>query len=193
LINGFCHYLNRHWVRPMYESGRRDVYEIFTMAMEVWQLVFFQPLQSQVTLECLQLINDERQNEMINTRLIHKVVQSYVELGFWENSSVPNNSHQITSQTLVIYKDYFEVQFLQSTEEFYRQEAADFLVHNSVTEYLKKVFQRFEEEKHRVHSYLHSSTEKPLIKKLEDVFIRDQLEAIYIEAKALLHDEKYSG
>ncbi|CAF5166348.1 unnamed protein product, partial [Rotaria sp. Silwood1] len=109
----------------MYDSGRRDVYEIFTMAMEVWQLVFFQPLQSQVTLECLQLINDERQNEMINTRLIHKVVQSYVELGFWENSSVPNNSHQITSQTLVIYKDYFEVQFLQSTEEFYRQEAAD--------------------------------------------------------------------
>ncbi|CAF2990419.1 unnamed protein product [Rotaria sp. Silwood2] len=40
------------------------------MAMEIWQLVFFQPLQSQVTLACLQLINAERQKETFNTRFI---------------------------------------------------------------------------------------------------------------------------
>ncbi|CAF4837528.1 unnamed protein product [Rotaria sp. Silwood1] len=191
VTNGFCHYLNRHWVRREYDSGRRDVYEIFTMAMEIWQLVFFQPLNRQVTLACLQLIKAERQNEVINTRLISGVIQSYVELGFAENSSVPNN-HPITSPTLTIYKDYFEIPFLQDTEQFYRLEAATFLVHNSVTEYLKKVAQRLDEEVHRVQSYLHPSTLAALIKKVEEVLIRDQLEAIYTEAKALLHAEKHS-
>lgn len=62
-----------------------------------------------------------------------------VELGFSENSTTGNSNAQITSPTLAIYKEYFEVQFLHDTEQFYRLEAVTFLVHNSVTEYLKKV------------------------------------------------------
>ena len=61
-----------------------------------------------------------------------------VELGFSENSA-PGSNSPITSTTLAVYKDYFEVQFLHDTEQFYRLEAVTFLVHNSVTEYLKKV------------------------------------------------------
>jgi cullin 1 len=116
-----------------------------------------------------------------------------VELGFSENSAPANTTSQITSPTLAIYKDYFEVSFLHDTEQFYRLEAATFLVHNSVTEYLKKVAQRLDEEVHRVQSYLHPSTLPALIKKVEEVLIRDQLEAIYTEAKALLRDEKHQG
>jgi hypothetical protein len=47
------------------------------MAMEVWQLVIFQRLNTQVTSACLELIKAERNNEVINTRLISKVIQSY--------------------------------------------------------------------------------------------------------------------
>jgi cullin 1 len=50
-----------------------------------------------------------------------------------------NNRNQITTPTLAIYKDYFELQFIQDTAQFYRHEAATFLAHNSVNEYLKKV------------------------------------------------------
>jgi cullin 1 len=99
----------------------------------------------------------------------------------------------MTAPTLTIYKDFFEIQFLQDTEQFYRLEAATFLVHNSVTEYLKKVAQRLDEEVHRVQSYLHSSTLSALIKRVEDVLIRDQLDVIYIESKALLRDERHQG
>ncbi|CAF4287444.1 unnamed protein product, partial [Rotaria sordida] len=67
-----------------------------------------------------------------------------------------------------------------------------FLLHNSTTEYLKKVAQHFDEESHRVESYLHPSTLAPLIKKVEEILIYDQLEAIYTEVKTLLHNEKYS-
>ncbi len=99
----------------------------------------------------------------------------------------------MTAPTLTIYKDFFEIQFLQDTEQFYRLEAATFLVHNSVTEYLKKVAQRLEEEVHRIQSYLHSSTLSALIKKVEEVLIRDQLDVIYIESKTLLRDERHQG
>ncbi len=84
-----------------------------------------------------------------------------VELGFAENSSVPSNSNQITSPTLAIYKDYFEAQFLQDTEQFYRLEAATFLVHNSVTEYLKKVlFNLFIIIKHIIMFIIGSTTSR---------------------------------
>ncbi|CAF1452806.1 unnamed protein product [Rotaria sordida] len=85
------------------------------MANKVQQLIFFQPLQRQVTLICLQLIKSECQT------------------------------------------------------------------------------QHLDEESHRVESYLHPSTLAPLIKKVEEILIYDQLEAIYTEVKTLLHNEKYSG
>ncbi|CAF1361637.1 unnamed protein product [Rotaria sordida] len=132
------------------------------MAMGIWKLVFFEPLRSQLTLTCLQFINTERQNEIIDTRFIRAIVQSYVELDFDEDSSVPYYIDQITSSRLKIYKDNFEVE------------------------------QRFQVDIHRVESYLHSSTLAPLIKKLEQIFILDQLEPIYTEAKTLLHNENYS-
>ncbi|CAF4285846.1 unnamed protein product, partial [Rotaria sordida] len=44
----------------------------------------------------------------------------------------------------------------------------------------------------RVAPVLHSSELKSLINNVENVLIRDQLEAIYIETKELLIDEKYS-
>jgi hypothetical protein len=62
-----------------------------------------------------------------------------------------------------------------------------------VTEYLKKVGQRLDEEVHRVQSYLHPSTLQSLIKKVEDVLIRDQLDVIYMESKALLRDERHQS
>ncbi|CAF4446915.1 unnamed protein product, partial [Rotaria sp. Silwood2] len=57
------------------------------------------------------------------------------EIGFNEDSSAPYYLHQITPLALKIYKDYFEVPFLQHTEQFYCQKAAHFIVHNSMSEY----------------------------------------------------------
>lgn len=47
------------------------------MAMKIWQLVFFQPLQKRLTSACCQLIDAERRNETINAQSIRTVVQYY--------------------------------------------------------------------------------------------------------------------
>ncbi|CAF3368800.1 unnamed protein product, partial [Rotaria sp. Silwood2] len=184
--------------------------------MKNWQKDVFQPLYKQVTHACLVLIKSERNNAIINTHLISGVIQSYVALGFTEDTT---NNNQMTSPTpTTIYKEFFEVQFFQATKQFYRLEAATFLLHNSVTEYLRKVSQRLDEEVHRVQSYLHPSTLSALIKasplqpqhmlqisahlnvpglrsiclkEVEEVLIRDQLYVIYSESKTLLRDERH--
>ncbi|CAF3678878.1 unnamed protein product [Rotaria socialis] len=185
--NGFCHYLNRHWVRRVYDSGRKDVYEVYAMALDIWQSVFSQRLHQQVTSACLQLIKSQRQNDSIDidTRLIRGAIESYVELGFINREFVPDNNTPITSQSLAIYKEYFEVQFLQETEEFYRFETAND-IHADRIEYLKKIARPLYEEVHRAQSYLHSSTVEVLESKIEKIFLMDAVRTL---AKSLVSDE----
>ncbi|CAF4555110.1 unnamed protein product, partial [Rotaria socialis] len=185
--NGFCHNLNRHWVRPEYNSGRKDVYEVYAMALDIWQSVFSQRLHQQVTSACLQLIKSQRQNDSIDidTRLIRGAIESYVELGLINSEFVPDNNKRIAPRSLAIYKEYFEVPFLEETETYYRLKAAD-IVRYSGTEYLNKIAQLFDEEVHRAQSYLHSSTVEVLESKIEKIFLMDAVRTL---AKSLVSDE----
>ncbi|CAF3782905.1 unnamed protein product, partial [Rotaria socialis] len=74
IVNCICHHMNFHFVKNQQKLNRKDIVYIYVMAMRIWQLVFFDPLNRQVTLACLQLIKAERQNEVINTRLISGVI-----------------------------------------------------------------------------------------------------------------------
>jgi len=100
----------------------------------------------------------------------------------------------VLSSKLEFYKNHFEKPFLKATEDFYVNLANSFLQNNSVVEYLKKVEQSLNEEIHRVHSYLHVSTSKPLIQLLENILIRDlirdRLEFIYSIVEILLSNER---
>ncbi len=61
---------------------------------------------------------------------------------------------------LDVYKEHFQLPFIQATEAYYRAESDAFLAENSISDYLKKAEARLAQEEARVERYLHSSSRK---------------------------------
>ncbi len=91
---------------------------------------------------------------------------------------------------LKIYKEFFEAPFIDDTEHYYIRESHEFLRHNPVTEYMKKVETRLEEEKKRIRLYLNDTTEEILLNKCKLVLIQAHLDLFYSEFENLLNDAK---
>ena len=119
---------------------------------------------------------------------MHKFYPFLVALGLNENET-----KQTKEPMLKVYKEHFEVLFINDTEHYYTRESSEFLRFNPITEYMKKVEQRLEEEKKRVRLYLNETTEEILLRKSEEVLIKKHLDLFYNEFENLLTDGKNDG
>jgi cullin 1 len=127
-------------------------------------------------------VERQRNGEDIDQGLVKKVVDSFVSLGLDESD--------INKASLDIYKEHFEIPFLEATEKYYKLESEAFLAENSVSDYLKKAEERLREEEDRVERYLNTNTRKPLISKCEHVLIREHSQSMRESFQGLLDYDK---
>lgn len=55
------------------------------------------------------------------------------------DDNLNDSTKQRNGSKLLIYQNNFQNKFIEATRNYYRQESAEFLQANTVTEYLKKV------------------------------------------------------
>jgi cullin 1 len=108
-----------------------------------------------------------------------------VSLGIDHNDSSKSN--------LDVYRDYFEKEFIDATEVYYKTESEKFISENSIPDYMKKAEARLSEEEGRVQMYLHPSTHKTLIPICETVLVKNQEESIWDGFQSLLNADKQDG
>lgn len=140
------------------------------------------PLHQRLLSALLKQVSRERRGENIDVSLLQKIIKSFVTLG------IDGTDFQKTS--LALYVDLFEKQFLEETGKLYVEESNTYIASNPLTEYLKKAEGWLDEEDFRVKSYLHSSTQKPLIALTEMVLLSKQASIIQDQFKPLLEREK---
>lgn len=90
---------------------------------------------------------------------------------------------------LQVYKDSFELKFLEETNCLYAAEGQRLMQEREVPEYLDHVSKRLEEEADRVITYLDHSTQKPLIACVEKQLLGEHLTAILQKGLDHLLDE----
>lgn len=115
---------------------------------------------------------------MINQGLVKRVVDSFVSLGLDDTDT--------NKECFDIYREHFEIPFIDSTEKYYTQESESFLASNTISDYLKKAEERLKEEEDRVDRYLNSQTRKPLVAKCEQVLIRQHAVVMWDSFQGLL-------
>ncbi|CAD5234943.1 unnamed protein product [Bursaphelenchus xylophilus] len=194
VVNGIFSYLNRHWIKREMDEGKNSVVEVYNLTVLMWQQHLFEPLKRNLTPALINLIKQERDGEKITTQLVSGVISSYLELGVNEPQDFAVNNLNVNQKNkeykLGVYRREFEAPFIEHTRAYYSAESAEFVQNNSITEYLKKVETRLNEEKDRCVLYLHELSLEPLLKTCHLVLIKNHLPAFNVEFEQLLNNDK---
>lgn len=185
---GFVHhifkYLNRHWVKREMDEGKQDVYDVYTLCLVLWHKRVFETVKDKLIYAVLELIERQRNGEVVETTLIKNIVDSYVSLGLDETDP--------TKPTIDVYRESFGKPFLEATGRYYKNESEQFILLNSVSDYMKKAETRLHEEEGRVELYLHQSSTTPLMQTCDSAMITAHSELLQLEFSNTLENDRHS-
>eukprot|EP00920_Eleutheroschizon_duboscqi_P029138 GHVT01070551.1.p1 GENE.GHVT01070551.1~~GHVT01070551.1.p1 ORF type:complete len:627 (-),score=20.04 GHVT01070551.1:112-1992(-) len=160
MIRDILMYLDRDYISttkytPVYNLGHAVYKEI---------ILYDDKIGPRLRDSLLSSIKLEREGRAANKVVMRNVIAMLVEL------SIP-------AANSTLYTDFFELEFLQQTREFYSREAEMYLNY-SVPEFLEKAETRMLEERQRVDDYLHHSTLSSLEALMDDVWIKPHYTAL---------------
>lgn len=181
-MDNVFNYMNRYWVQKERLDGRRDVFDVNTLCLIKWKLEMFQANAETLVDQVLELIEKQRNNEIVETNLISLAIKLFVALGIDVQDLKKNN--------LVVYIQNFEQKFLARTGEYYSKELVSFLLEHNVVDYMKKCETRLAEEQLRLNNYLEYHTKKLLVDVLNKALIEDHTQEMYAQFLTLLEQNE---
>lgn len=181
-LNNVFDYMNRYWVQKERSDGHRDIFDINSLALLQWKECLFTVNLDRIRDEVFELIERQRNNEIVDTNIISVTVKSMVYLGLDVND--------LKKPTLVVYATCFENQFIEKTAEYYRKESQHFLSQHGVKDYMLKCENRFPEEINRSNNYLEERSRKLLRTTLRKVLIEDHAPEMYDQFLKLLEENE---
>lgn len=181
-LNNVFDYMNRYWVQKERSDGRRDVFDVSTLALLKWKTHMFNNNKESLISEVLARIERQRNNELVDTSSLSTAIKSLVFLGI--------DVQDLKKPNLVVYINHFELRFLEETKEYYKKESFQFLQHHNVVDYMRKCETRLAEEISRSNNYLEEHTKKPLLDTLNQALIEDHAEEMYSEFLGLLEQSE---
>lgn len=170
-LNNVFDYMNRYWVQKERSDGRRDIFDVNTLALLQWRNHMFNVHVDQIKAEIYELIERQRNNEIVDTSVISVAVKSMVYLGIDVND--------LKKPNMVVYATHFENFFIEKTAQYYRKESETFLSQFGVVDYMIKCENRLAEEITRSNNYLEERSKRYLLNTLHTVLIKDHAQEMY--------------
>ncbi|KAI5328244.1 hypothetical protein L3X38_027641 [Prunus dulcis] len=139
----------------------------------------FRELNLRARVAAFSLIDREREGERIDRGLLKNVMGIIVEIG---------------TEKMDAYKEDIEGHLLKSSGEYYSRKASSWIAEESYMDYMVKAELCLRREKNIVSHYLHSSSEKKLVEKVEHELFEPLANAfkqkVSLEVKALVQQAK---
>lgn len=149
-MSRFFMYLDRYYVK------HHSLPTLEEAGLQSFDRVVFQKVKGRVKWAMLELIEKERNGEIIDTTLMRNCVEIFEVMGM---------------KSLDVYQTHLETELVQVSATYYERKSAAWLSEDSTPVYLQKVDDALQGERSRVARYLHKTTEPKLIKRLEAVLL----------------------
>ncbi|CAO3618169.1 unnamed protein product [Cunninghamella blakesleeana] len=163
-------------------SGKYKKQNVQALAMSLWKsnVLFYirDRYQNRLFYQVFEMIRRDRDEENASHSTIKTVVTSLV------------STNEFTEQPLQIYIEEFERPYLVHTKRYYEAEAARIIASSTISQFMKRAYQRLHQEIMRNNNYCHSTSHVRIVKEFEAQYIAAYQNRIVDEFEKMIHEEK---
>lgn len=148
------------------------------LMLETWNGSIFSDIKYRLQDCAMKLLQAERNGKVFDSQLVIGVRESYVNLCYSEEDP------------LCIYRNNFETAYIESTEEFYKTQAAEYLRLHGVIEYMRYAEEKLKEEELRAQKYLErrGNSVENLVRSCVNVLVNNFKSAIIAECPEMIRN-----
>jgi cullin 2 len=177
-------YLNNQHLKKIKKPMQADVssesvgqpgLEVKDLCLYLWNQDMIQPLKQPLVYLLMREIELERKGQNVNQSIISGIIHSLAEVEEYKKED-----------TLELYREIFEKDFLRSTGEYYRSEAERLRSETNCSDYMKKVLQIIDLETLRCTKFIHSSSKDKVISEIRARMVADHSKFLYKEAEHMV-------